>query len=117
MIVVSHNDGEIKIEGHAEYAPEGQDIVCAGVSALTQSLIASVDALTYDKLICDISAGNVVIQYGNLSERGKVLLDSFLIGVAMTADAYPEYVRINYFESECRGHKDATGAERIQNEI
>ena len=38
MIVVSHNDGEIKIEGHAEYAPEGQDIVCAGVSELTQSL-------------------------------------------------------------------------------
>lgn len=38
MIIVSHNDGEIKIEGHAEYAPEGQDIVCAGVSALTQSL-------------------------------------------------------------------------------
>ena len=48
MIVVSHNDGEKKVECQPEYAPEGQDIVCAGVSALTQSFITSVDALTYD---------------------------------------------------------------------
>ena len=27
------------VEGHAEYAPDGADIVCAGVSALVGSLL------------------------------------------------------------------------------
>ena len=81
MIVVSRNDGEIKIEGHAEYAPEGQDIVCAGVSALTQSLVLSLEKLTDDKIEYEVSSGRVDIYYRNLSEKVQTLVDSFFIGI------------------------------------
>ena len=96
MIVVSHSDGCIKIKGHAGYAEAGKDIVCAAVSTLTQVFIASVEELTRDNFItCDISAGNVVIRYRNLSGRAKLLVDSFFVGIRMIADEYPDYVRID----------------------
>lgn len=43
MILISHEKGCITINGHAGYAPNGQDIVCAAVSALVQTFIASVE--------------------------------------------------------------------------
>ena len=95
MIVVTNSGGCIKIKGHAGYAPLGQDIVCAAVSALTETFLASVENLTKDNLICEISAGNAVIQYGNLSDVGKTLLDSFFVGLQMIADNYPAYVQID----------------------
>ena len=95
MIEIKHTGGCITMKGHAGYAPPGQDIVCAAVSALTETFIASVENLTKDNLICEISAGNAVIQYGNLSDVGKTLLDSFFVGLQMIADNYPAYVQID----------------------
>lgn len=37
MIEVSVRKNEIKVSGHAMYAPHGQDIVCAGVSSLVRT--------------------------------------------------------------------------------
>jgi uncharacterized protein YsxB (DUF464 family) len=84
----------ITAEGHAGYAPVGQDIVCAGVTALTQTLVKSVRDLTDDKIEYNISPGRVDIKYGNLSEKAKTLVDSFFIGICMIADEFPENVRI-----------------------
>ena len=50
MIEVSVRKNGISISGHAAYAPQGQDIICAGVSALTQTPIGSVESLTEDKI-------------------------------------------------------------------
>ena len=50
MINIIYNeagqDMVLRAEGHAEYAPKGQDIVCAAVSTLMQSLAYSVDSGT-----------------------------------------------------------------------
>jgi uncharacterized protein YsxB (DUF464 family) len=94
MIVISHRAGCVKIEGHAGYAPPGRDIVCAAISTLTQVFVASIDGLTTDKIKAVISPGNAVIEYGNLTEQGKLLLDSFFVGIRMIADSYPNYVQL-----------------------
>ena len=94
MIVITHTSGEITITGHANYAPIGQDIVCSAVSTLTEVFIASVDKLTTDNLICDIRAGNAVIQYKNLTKDAQLLLDSFLFGLKMIAEQYPNNVKV-----------------------
>ncbi|MDB8682165.1 ribosomal-processing cysteine protease Prp, partial [[Ruminococcus] gnavus] len=47
----------IEIFGHAGYADPGKDIVCAGVTALTQTLIQSIDDLTDDEIEYRISPG------------------------------------------------------------
>lgn len=94
MITITHSHGKISIKGHAGYAAHGQDIVCAAISTLTQVFLASVEELTEDNLISDIRAGNALIEYGNLTERAQVLLDSFFVGVQMIADEYPHHVKL-----------------------
>ena len=94
MIEVSVRKDEIKIFGHANYAVSGSDIVCAGVTALAQTLIESIEDLTEDKIEYEISPGRVDIKYRNLSEKSRTLVDSFFIGVSMIADEFPDYVRI-----------------------
>lgn len=94
MIAVSVRKDGIEINGHAGYAETGKDIVCAGVTALTQTLIRSLEDLTRDEIEYEISPGRVDIHYGNLSEEGRLLVDSFFIGVCSIADEFPENVTI-----------------------
>lgn len=65
------------ITGHADLAPHGKDVVCAGVTTLMQTLIQSIADLTEDKIEYSVSPGRADIKYGNLSEKAKTLVDSF----------------------------------------
>lgn len=94
MIAVSVRKDKITVSGHANYAEVGKDIVCAGVTALTMSLVKSINDLTDDKIEYEISPGRVDIHCGNLSEAGRLLVDSFFIGICQIADEFPDHVRI-----------------------
>lgn len=94
MIQVSRISDAIAIVGHANYAEPGRDIVCAGVSALVQTLIQSIEELTSDVIKYDMKPGAVHIYYGDLSERARLLVDSFFVGVSMIAEDYPENVKV-----------------------
>ena len=75
MIEVRIRPERIEIFGHAGYADPGKDIVCAGVTALTQTLIQSIDDLTDDltddEIEYRISPGKAEIEYRNLSREIK----------------------------------------------
>ena len=94
MIEVRIRPERIKISGHAGYAEPGKDIVCAAVTALTQTLIQSIENLTDDKIECRISPGKAEIEYSNLSEKSKTLVDSFFVGICLIAEEFPEYVKV-----------------------
>lgn len=95
MIVVKVGESGLTVEGHAGYAEAGKDIICAAVSILVQNLIKSIEDLTEEEIQYELGSGRVDIKYGNLSEQGKLLVDSFFIGVCAVANAYgPEYVQI-----------------------
>lgn len=94
MIEVNVRPDGITVDSHAGYAEYGKDIVCAGVTALTQTLIGSLKELTSDDIKYDISPGKANIKFGNLSDMSQTLVDSFFIGVCMIADEFPDYVRV-----------------------
>ena len=94
MIAVSVRKDKITVSGHAGYAAAGKDIVCAGVTALTMSLVKSLNDLTEDNIDYEMSPGKVDVHYGDLSEAGKLLVDSFFIGICLIANEYPDNVRI-----------------------
>ncbi len=94
MIEVSVRKDGITVSGHAGYAEAGKDVVCAGVTALTQTLIKSITDLTEDKIKYEVSPGRADIYYGDLSEAGKLLVDSFFIGICQIVDEFPDYVRM-----------------------
>lgn len=94
---------ELRAAGHAQAGPEGQDIVCAAVSALVQTLGELVEALalqggadncskTYDK-----KHNRYVVQGCFLPEqesRAKAWYEFAREGIAAIAAQYPECVEI-----------------------
>lgn len=95
MIDISVSKDTIKIRGHAEYAENGKDIVCAAVTALVQGFTESVEKLTGSNIKQDISPGraDINIDDENLGEV-RLLMDSFFIGISLVADEFPDYVRV-----------------------
>lgn len=107
MIVITAQPGRITITGHAGYAPRGQDIVCAGVSVLVETLAASLEELTKDKFIYEAQPGQAVLEYGILSAGGALLVESFFVGAGAIARTYPDCVEVihqneNSIGRECR---------------
>ena len=80
---------EFVSKGHAGYAEEGQDIVCAAVSALIITTVNSLEKFTDDKFDVQEKDGFVSIHFRNdLSERGMLLMDSLLLGLTEIAGSY-----------------------------
>ncbi len=95
MIVVNLAQTGLTVDGHAGFAKTGNDIICAAVSVLAQNLVNSLGALTEDKVSCHMWDGHMDIQFENLSEQGKLLVDSFFIGICALSETYGDkYVRI-----------------------
>lgn len=94
MIEVHITQDGLMVKGHAGYAEPRKDIVCAAVTALTQTLIQSIEDLTDDEIEYSISPGRVDINHRNLSEKSKTLVDSFFVGIRLIADEFPNYVAI-----------------------
>lgn len=91
-----HKEKGIVIKGHALYAPIGSDIVCAGVSALYQTLVLSLYNLTNEMNIhCYLLGEKHHIDfYGELSECAQILIDSFLLGIGEIEKEYPKNVKL-----------------------
>ena len=76
-------------KGHAGYAEAGQDIVCAAVSALIITTVNSLEKFTDDKFDVQEKDGFVSIHFRNdLSERGKLLMDSLILGLTEIEHSY-----------------------------
>lgn len=95
MIEVRFRPGNITVTGHAGAGPPGHDLVCAAVSTLVQTLVSSLEELTYDKIKSEIQPGRVVIEYRSLSAHGHWLVDSFFVGIQGVMESHPDRVCIS----------------------
>ena len=94
MIAVEVREDHVAVTGHAGYAERGKDIVCAAVSVLFQNMCNSIQAFTGDRVRIRMDPGDSRIDFEELAEGGKLLVDSFFCGICAIADEYPEYVEI-----------------------
>lgn len=110
MIEIIVDETEIRVDGHAGFGSSGQDIVCAGVSALFQTLVWSIEDLAGDKITYEFAGGrswmrcNGGLHDGSLSEDADLLVRSFFVGVNAIQEAYPGFVRIVRVENERMGY-------------
>lgn len=81
LIEVHITQNSLTVKGHAGYAERGKDIYCSAVSVLTQGLLHSMDAFTDDDISVEVGDGYIGMRFENLSEKGKLLIDSFFITV------------------------------------
>lgn len=89
MITVTETDKGITLTGHANYAPCGQDIVCACVSAIWQTFTACCAGEIYDGT--DI---HTYTKPKKETERENTLFEALVTGLELVAGAYPHHVRI-----------------------
>ncbi len=94
MIKVDVSGNKIEIRGHAKYARTGADIVCAAVSTLTFTLLNSLSAMCEDEFLCEEDDGEMCITFQGASQKGQILIDAFLIGIAGIEKEYPNYVKL-----------------------
>ena len=112
MIMINVNPGILTITGHAGAGPPGQDIVCAAVSVLLQTLVASIEELTDDEIEYDINPGNARLEYEHLSEKSRTLMGAFFIGISGVAEGYPECITIIDKTIGRRGTEEPGGSDK-----
>lgn len=91
---------EFTSKGHAGYAEEGQDIVCAAVSALVINAVNSLETLTHDRIRAKEQDGFVSFSFeAPVSEGGTLLMDSLVLGLTEIEDSYSRrYLKVKIRE-------------------
>lgn len=93
MITVTITENSLTVNGHAarpDGVPPGQNIVCAAVSALTLTLIEGLSIVAGMEIDAHWSEGNACIRWTQANEKGRALLDTWLIGMKNIQDSYGE---------------------------
>ena len=94
MITIIYDEKEhdmiLQASGHAGYAPKGQDIVCAAVSCLMQTLAYSVDGGTATR---DPGGDNVLRVQAAQSSDALAKFELVTDGLMLLAKQYPENAR------------------------
>lgn len=93
---------EFTISGHAEFADPGEDLVCAGISAISFGMINAVYELLHVELTIEMEQKTgflhcVVPEQENeqTHEKIQLLLEAMVVSLESVASEYGEYVTIN----------------------
>lgn len=87
----------ITVQGHAarpEGVQPGQNIVCAAVSAITLTLIEGLECIANERISARVDAGDVLIEWDELSDIGSALISTWFIGILKIQEAYGEIMII-----------------------
>ncbi len=105
IIIYQHKDYGVlgfKSSGHAGFEDAGKDIVCAGVSVLIINTVNSLDQFTDNQFDVnqDAEEGYIAVESeSGFDDRGKLLLDSMILGLKEIQKNYgDEYVTITFQE-------------------
>ena len=73
----------ISAKGHAAYAEEGSDIICAAASALLTNAVNSIECLAGDRIEdLESESGLVACRFPDgLHEKGMLLMESLILGL------------------------------------
>ena len=87
-IIIYQDRRSIEMRGHCNYAPHGQDIVCASISSLYLTLLACTDSreIEYNNTRTAQLIGN--------NPDDDVIMGAVIEGMKRVAMAYPNHVKI-----------------------
>lgn len=90
-----------EVKGHADFAAYGQDIYCAGVSAVTQTTLMGLMEHLSAKPIYEISEGWMTCQLPEHMEDqdllvSQVLLSTLESGLNAMMNNYPDFIQVEY---------------------
>ena len=82
---------------HSGYAPRGEDIVCAAVSALTQTAVMGLEQVAKAKVEYRMGEGSLFCKAEGVQENSKAqaILETMALGLREIEEQYPDYVKIS----------------------
>jgi len=85
-----------EVSGHSGFGPYGSDIVCAGVSALTQTAIKSLKQLAGASPDLKIKEGFMAchLPEGGGGSQAQLLVEAMVLGLKDIAESYPGNIAI-----------------------
>ena len=104
IMIYQSNKGEyqrLTCKGHAGYADYGKDIVCASISCLVINTINSLDELVHEKMeiTTEEEQGYIDCRFESLSDEGKLLMDSLILGLQNIVSNYgKKYLELKFKE-------------------
>ena len=105
VIIQKTGDGDFagfSCEGHADYKPRGEDIVCAALSVLTINTVNSLEVLVNEpmKVVKDGEKGLISVTFTQkTSERCRLLMDSYVLGLGEVFKHYgKKHVQLEFEE-------------------
>lgn len=96
MITATIRDNGFRIEGHANMAPNGQDVVCASVSALVGGLIRALEELSVNFEIqeADQRKGIIDLKIKTMTTVVECVVSVLEQGLLNIQLQYPDYVKV-----------------------
>lgn len=88
-----------EVRGHAGYADAGEDIVCAGVSAVLQTAALALEQLFSVKPHLVVKPGHMVCRLPDYHDpmerlRAKTILQTAILGCRNIALQYPNHIQL-----------------------
>ena len=87
-------------KGHSGFAERGEDIVCAAVSALTQTAYLGICEYVTDKAEAEMKDGELRLMLPEgleqaEAERAELILGTMLLGLRSVEENYSDYLKIS----------------------
>lgn len=86
------------IDGHAEYAEHGQDIICSAVSVLAQSIANGISEVIKIKSIIEVEDGllSLSLRRNSIEEikQCQVLLETLMINIRDLENTYSDFIKV-----------------------
>ena len=97
---ILHSSGDrltgFECTGHAGYAQEGSDIVCAAVSVLATTCVNALESVAKEKPLVIAKKGKMILRLPETSGHdAQVILKSLRQGMRDLAQEYSEYLVLN----------------------
>lgn len=87
---------KVIVSGHANYAQHGEDIVCAAVSVLAQTILIGLVEVLKQNVEYEISEGYLEFNLENKNNNDSInaLLDTFELGIENLLQDYGSYLKL-----------------------
>ncbi len=94
QIKAKHGHVSIDVSGHANAAPKGEDVICAGVSTLLLTLCEALTRANVQDYDYRLGEGDAHIEFQK-NKASKPILFTVMCGFKFLADSYPQYVKVS----------------------
>lgn len=102
----------LEARGHARFAPHGEDIVCAAVSALLQALVLGLEQVVGIDTGWSRDDGQLAFRLpqGFDDPGARVLMQTICLSLRQIGQQYPEFVRVEEKRPRSRSGGQDEGA-------